>query len=67
MFLSVGLPLLRDEGFFCNFDILYEGLGIGKLQFWMEKKINFFLAVIFFQFLVIKALDPDHIRVADPD
>jgi hypothetical protein len=38
MFLSVGLPLLRAVGFFCNFDILYGGLGIGKLQ--KEKKIN---------------------------
>ncbi len=25
-------PLLRAEGFFCNLDILYGGLGIGKLQ-----------------------------------
>jgi hypothetical protein len=27
------LPPLRAEGFFCNLDILYGGLGIGKLQF----------------------------------
>jgi hypothetical protein len=26
---SVGWPLLRAEGFFCNLDILYGGLGIG--------------------------------------
>jgi hypothetical protein len=57
--LSVGWRLLRAEGFFCNLDILYEGLGIGKLQFLIKKKFNFFSAVIFFQFLVIKALDPD--------
>jgi hypothetical protein len=44
-------------------DILYRGLGIGKLQFLIKKKFNFFLAVIFFQFLVIKALDPDWIRI----
>jgi hypothetical protein len=51
MFLSVGWPLLRAEGFFYNLDILYGGLGIGKLQFLIK-------AVVFFQFLVIKALDP---------
>ncbi len=33
MFWSLGWPLLRAEGFFCNLDILYGGLGIGKLQF----------------------------------
>jgi hypothetical protein len=31
MFLSVGWPLLRAEGFFLNLDVLYGGLGIGKL------------------------------------
>jgi hypothetical protein len=31
MFLSVGWPLLRADGFFCNLDVLYEGLGKGKL------------------------------------
>ncbi len=31
MFWSVGWPLLRAEGFFCNLDVLYGGLGIGKL------------------------------------
>jgi hypothetical protein len=29
MFLSVGWPLLRAEGFFSNLDVLYRGLGIG--------------------------------------
>ncbi len=28
MFWSVGWPLLRAEGFFCNLDVLYGGLGI---------------------------------------
>ena len=51
------------DGFFCNLDILYGGLEIGKLQFLIQKKFNFFSAVIFFQFLVIKALDPDWIRI----
>jgi hypothetical protein len=31
MFVSVGWPFLRTEGFFCNLDVLYGGLGIGKL------------------------------------
>ncbi len=63
MFWSVGLPLLRAEGFFYNFNILYGGLGIGKLQFLIKKKAKKFSAVILFQFLVIKALDPDWIRI----
>ncbi len=54
MFWSVGWRLLRAEGFFCNLYILYGGLGIGKLQFLIKKKFNFFSDVIFFQFLVIK-------------
>ncbi len=65
---------MRAEGFFCNLDVLYGGLGIGKLQFLIQKKnLIFFSAVIFFQFLVIKALDPDWIRIGiqpkmlDPD
>jgi hypothetical protein len=29
---------LRAEGFFYNLDILYGGLGIGKLQFLIKKK-----------------------------
>jgi hypothetical protein len=30
---------LRTEGFFYNLDILYGGLGIGKLKFLIKKKI----------------------------
>jgi hypothetical protein len=33
------------------------------LQFLIKKKFNFFFSCFFFQFLVIKALDPD----PDPD
>jgi hypothetical protein len=45
-------------------DILYGGLWIGKLQFLIKKKFNFFFSCYFFlQFLVIKALDPDWIRI----
>jgi hypothetical protein len=64
---------VRAEGFFCNLDILYGGLGIGKLQFLIQNFFYFFLAVIFFLFLVIKALDPIRIRIGvhpkmlDPD
>jgi hypothetical protein len=64
---------LRAEGFFYNLDILYGGLGIGKLQFLIKKNKKKFSAAIFFQFLVIKALDPDWIRIGvdpkmlDPD
>ena len=36
MFSSVGWPLLRAEGFFCNLDVLYGGLGIGKLPFFFN-------------------------------
>ena len=54
---------MRTEGFFYNLDILYGGLGIGKLQFLIKKKLNKNFTVIFFQFLVIKALDPDWIRI----
>ena len=40
MFWSVGWPLLRAEGFFCNLDILYGGLGIGNCSFWSKKNKN---------------------------
>ncbi len=53
MFWSVGWPLLRSEGFFCNLDVLYGGLGIGKLYFLMQKKCNFFFICNFFKFFVI--------------
>ncbi len=45
MFWSVGWPLLRAEGFFCNLDVLYGGLEIGKLQ---SKKIKFIFSCNFF-------------------
>jgi hypothetical protein len=56
----------KAGGFFCNLDILYGGLGIGKLQFLIKKKLLFFSAVIFFQILTIKALDPDPAPYPDP-
>jgi hypothetical protein len=57
MFWSAGRSFLRAEGFSCSFCVLYGGLGISKLQFFIKKNINFFSAVNFFQFLVIKTLD----------
>ncbi len=53
---------MRAEGFSYNLDILSGGLGIGKLQF-LIKKYKKISAVIFFRFLVMKALDPDWIRI----
>jgi len=44
-------------------DILYGVLGIGKLQFLIKKIQIFFSCNFFLQFLVIKALDPDWIRI----
>ena len=55
MFWSVGWPLLRAEDFFCNLDVLYGGLGIGKLQFLIKKKLNFFFQLLFlFNFWSLK-------------
>ncbi len=62
IFWSAGCSLLRDEGFSCSLGVLYGGLGIGKLQFLIKKKKIRFLAVIFFQFLIIKPW----IRIRDP-
>ncbi len=52
--------LLRAEGFSCNLDVLYGGLGIRKFQF-LNKRMSICLAVNVFQFFVINtlALDPD--------
>ncbi len=47
----------RAEGFFCNLDVLYGGQGIGKMLFFIQKKYIFFNCN-FFQFLVIKTLNP---------
>ncbi len=63
---------MRSEGFCCNLDVLYGGLGIGKLYFLIQNKCNFFSAVLF-HFLVIMALDMNWIRIGiqpkmlDPD
>ncbi len=54
MFWSVGWPLLWAAGFFCNLDILYEGLGIGKLQFLIKNFFFFFQLLFFFNFWSLK-------------
>jgi hypothetical protein len=38
-------------------DVLYEGLGIGKLQFLKKRKNK--LQLYFLNFLVVKSLDPE--------
>ncbi len=62
MFWSSECSFLRAEGFFCNLDVLYGGLGTGYLGFFLCRKF-FFPAVNFFNFLLIKTLDPDWIRI----
>ncbi len=49
----------RDEGFFCSLKVLYGGPEISKLQFLIKKKyLEIFICIFFFNFLVIKTLDP---------
>jgi hypothetical protein len=45
--LSAKCFLLRDEDFSCCMDVLYEGLGISKLQF-LIKKYEFYFSCKFF-------------------
>jgi hypothetical protein len=47
IFWSAGCSLLRVEGFFCSLEVLYEGLGISKLQFMIKNYKKKFSAVIF--------------------
>ncbi len=61
MYWSAGCSLLRAEGFFCSLEILYAGLGIGKLYFLIQNFL--FSAVTFLQFFVIKTLDPHWIQI----
>ncbi len=37
---SAGCSLLRAEGFLCSFNVLYRGLGKGKLQFLVIKTLD---------------------------
>jgi hypothetical protein len=54
---------LRAEGFSRSLDVLYGGLGIGKLQFLVKKSIKFFFSSKFSQIFGYQnresGLDPD--------
>jgi hypothetical protein len=65
MFTHAGSSLLRAEGFFRNMDVLYGGLGISTCSFLFlsQKKLDFFSAVQFYHFLVLKTLDPYWMRI----
>ncbi len=53
--LKCWMASLRAEGFFYNLDILYGGLGIGKLQFLIyKKKKKKILLSFFFNFWSLK-------------
>ncbi len=56
MLWSAGCSLLRVGDFFCNLDVLYEGLGIGKLLFLIKSFCYFFSAINFWS---SKPLDPE--------
>jgi hypothetical protein len=72
IFLRAGCSLFRVKGFSCSLDVLYGGTGKVNCNFW-SKKDNFFSCIFFLNFLVIKTLDPDWIRIGiqpkmlDPD
>jgi hypothetical protein len=65
--------LLRAEGFSCSLGVLYEGLGISKLQVLIIIRRKKYLLYFFLKFLVIKTLDPDSepgpdsLELLDPD
>jgi hypothetical protein len=62
-FFNAGCSLSRGEVFSYRLDVLYIGLGISKLQFFIKKDIKKFQLFFLLQFLVMKTLDPDQ----DPD
>ncbi len=41
-FVTAGCSFLRAEGFSCSLCVLYGGLGITKLQFFIKKISKFF-------------------------
>ena len=49
-FWSAGCSLLRAEGFSCSLDVLYGGLWISYLHFFIKKIIHFFQLYIFCNF-----------------
>jgi hypothetical protein len=50
IFWSAGCSLLKAESFSCSLGVLYGGLGVSKLQFFIKKIKIKFLVEIFFQF-----------------
>jgi hypothetical protein len=54
---------LRAEGFFYNLDVLYGGLGIDRSIVVFDHKKIIFFQLKFFQLFVIRALEPDWIRI----
>jgi hypothetical protein len=64
MFESDGCSPLRSDGFSFSSDVLYGGRPRNKkIEIFDQKIFNFFPAVHFFKFLVIKTLDPDWILI----
>jgi hypothetical protein len=70
IFWSADCFLLTAECFSCSLGVLYKGLGVSKLQFFLQinEKIS---ALFFLQFLVIKTLDlypaTDSIKMLDSE
>ncbi len=55
---------MRAEDFFYYFDILYGGLGIGKLQFLIKKEKKNFICNFF---LIFGHLSPGSVLDLDPE
>ncbi len=62
---------MRAEGFFCSFDVLYEGLGKVNCNFLSNKEKKKISVEFLFQVLFIKTLDPypdpDSFEMLEPD
>ncbi len=54
IFWCAGCSLLRAEGFFWSFDVLYRGLGKSKLQLLIKKRWKKKFQLYFFPFLSLK-------------
>jgi hypothetical protein len=67
IFRSARCSLLRAEGFSCSLGVLYEGLGISKLQFLIKKIKIKFLVVNFFNFRSSNPGSGSGIRIRNPD
>jgi hypothetical protein len=67
MFWSLDVLFCGLKGLFCSLDVLYGGLGIGKLQFLIEKYVQKNFSCKFCSTLVIKTLDPDWTQIRNTD